>query len=47
MVWEDKIIIPELVQFLGTYLIVDSGDTDGKNPGESSGLILPSQALTT
>lgn len=47
MVWQTKINIGELVQFLGTYLIVESEDTDGKNPGESSGLILPSQELIT
>jgi hypothetical protein len=47
MVWEDKINIGELVQFLGTYLIVDSPSGNGANPGESSGLILPSRELIT
>jgi len=47
MVWEDKIDIGELVQFLGTYLIVDSPQSNGQNPDESSKLILPSKEVIT
>jgi len=42
MVWEDKIDIEQLVDFLKTYLIVD-----GTKPKESSGLILPGKDLIT
>lgn len=42
MVWEDTIVIEELVEFLSTYLIVD-----GAEESESSGLILPSKKLLT
>lgn len=42
MVWEDKIDVEELVQFLSTFLIVDSQDSNGASNGESSDLILPS-----
>lgn len=40
MIWEGKIDISQLVEFLGTFLIVDS---DGAKPEEPSGLILPSR----
>lgn len=42
MIWEGKIVVEELIEFLKTYLIIDG--TQGK---ESSGLILPSQELIT
>jgi len=42
MVWEGKIIIEQLVTFLGTYLMVSREGSDGKEKEESSGLILPS-----
>ncbi len=42
IVWQDGIDVGQLVQYLGTFLVVDSGDGNGDNPGESSGLILPS-----
>lgn len=45
MVWEDNINIEELVQFLSTYLIVDSPVPDLTD--EPSKLILPSDQLTT
>lgn len=47
MVWEDKIVIDELVAFLGTYLIVANSDGNGVQERESSGLILPSKKLMT
>lgn len=47
MVWEDKIDIEELIQFLSTYLIVESPSSDGVEEPESSGLILPSGKLMT
>ena len=47
MVWEDQIIIEELVQFLSTFLITESPDSNGGSNGESSGLILPTKGLTT
>lgn len=43
MVWEDKLAVEELIQFLGTYLIVDSQEQSGTKTDESSGLILPSR----
>jgi len=43
MVWEDKIVIEELVRFLSVYLILENADTSGTNREESSGLILPSR----
>lgn len=46
-VWEEKIIIEELVEFLGTYLVVRRDDSDGAPKEESSGLILPSKKLTS
>lgn len=42
MIWEGKIDISQLVDFLGTYLIAESEDTSGSPKEESSGLILPS-----
>ena len=42
MVWEEKIIIEQLVTFLGTYLVASQEGSDGNNTEESSGLILPS-----
>lgn len=47
IVWQDGIDIGQLVQFLGTFLVVDSPDSNGGNPGESSGLILPSRLRTS
>jgi len=42
-IWEDKIDIDQLVQFLGTYLVTDAPlQSPSTNPDESSGLILPS-----
>jgi len=46
-VWEDKIDIEELIQYLSTYLIVESPSSSGAEEPEPSGLILPSQELTT
>lgn len=47
MVWEDQIVIEELVTFLDTFLIVKSQEGgNGAPKQESSGLILPSQKLT-
>lgn len=40
MVWENKIVIEELVALLSTFLVVDQQE-------KSSGLILPSDKLTT
>lgn len=40
MVWEDTIVIEELMEFLSTYLI-----PDGAEESESSGLIVPSKKL--
>lgn len=40
-VWENKINIEELIQYLSTYLIVDQ-QPSGTPEDESSGLILPS-----
>ncbi len=45
IVWEGKIDISQLIEFLGTYLIVDSPDTSGTQPEESSSLILPTSEL--
>jgi hypothetical protein len=42
MVWEDKIDVEELIQFLSTYLIVESPVSSGAEETDSSGLILPS-----
>lgn len=42
MVWEGKIIIEQLVTFLGTYLVASQEGSDGNDKEESSGLILPS-----
>ena len=42
MVWEDKIVIEELIQFLSTYLIVESPVSSGAEETGSSELILPS-----
>lgn len=42
MVWEGKIIIEQLVTFLGTYLVASREGSDGNDIEESSGLILPS-----
>jgi len=42
VVWEDKIVIEELIECLKTYLIID-----GTEKEESSRLILPSQELIT
>ena len=44
MIWEDKIVIEELCQFLSTYLIVEQS---GSTKEEPSSLILPTKALTT
>ena len=46
MVWEDKIDIEELIQFLSTYLIVESPVSSGTKEDESSKLILPSGIQT-
>ena len=45
MVWEDKIIIDQLIEFLGTFLVVAKEDGNGMEERESSGLILPSKKL--
>jgi hypothetical protein len=45
MVWEDKIDMEELIQFLSTYLIVESPSSSGVEEPEHSGLILPSGTL--
>lgn len=42
MVWEEKIIIEQLVGFLSTYLMVQKEGSNGPLEEESSGLILPS-----
>ena len=47
MVWEDEIVIEQLVEFLGTYLIPETKDGNGTLKKESSGLILPSGKLLT
>ena len=41
MIWEDQIIIDQLVQLLSTFLIADSENSNGTEKEESSGLILP------
>jgi hypothetical protein len=47
MVWEDKIIVEELVEFLSTFLIVEPQEGGNGAPEQgSSGLILPSEKLT-
>ena len=46
MVWEEKIIIEQLVGFLSTYLMVQREGSDGTPKEESSTLILPSTKLT-
>jgi len=46
MVWEDKIDIEELIQFLSTYLIVESPTSSGAEEPEPSGLILPAGIQT-
>jgi hypothetical protein len=46
-VWEDQINIEELLQFLSTYLIADTGDTAGITEEKSSDLILPSHLQKT
>jgi hypothetical protein len=37
----------QLVEFLGTYLMVEREGSDGTPPNESSTLILPSTKLTS
>jgi hypothetical protein len=46
MVWEEKIIIEQLVEFLSIYLKAQKEDSNGHPEEESSGLILPSTKLT-
>jgi len=43
IVWEDKIIIEELMQFLSVYLIPEDASSSGTKKEEFSGLILPSR----
>ena len=45
MVWEEKIIIEQLVEYLSIYLMVDSEGSNGHPEEEPSGLILPSEKL--
>lgn len=47
MVWEEKIIIEQLVEYLGIYLIAQTEGSNGHPEEESSGLILPSTKLTS
>lgn len=47
MVWEDQIIIEQLIEFLGTYLMAGLDDSNGIEKKESSGLILPSKKFLT
>ena len=42
MVWEDKIMIEQLVGFLSIYLVAQKDGSNGHPKEESSGLILPS-----
>ena len=42
IVWEEKIIIEQLVEYLSIYLIVGKEGSNGHPEEESSGLILPS-----
>lgn len=45
MVWEDKIMIEQLVEYLSIYLMVETEGSNGHPEEESSGLILPSEKL--
>lgn len=45
MVWEETIIIEQLVEFLGTYLMAQEDEPDGTHKNDSSELILPSTKL--
>lgn len=47
MVWEKKIIIEELMEFLSFYLTVDSSTSAGEGKEESSRLILPAYIKKT
>lgn len=42
IVWEEKIIIEQLMEYLSIYLIAQNEGSNGHPKEESSGLILPS-----